>query len=166
MPTLQEQIDTLTARLDRIEQIPKISAQLGHTTWPRPMSFGEGTITPVNEAALAIPKTKALLAAEAAEAEAQVSFEQARQALGESQYPGRSPEDPYQDLFRVDLATPLGQAMLDAERRLIRARVKVFELSRKREADMTAWDKKRNEELAGIASKSPVERVRRAFGSR
>src|SRR5437773_12408795 len=120
MPTLQEQIDTLTARLDRIEQIPKISAQLGHTTWPRPMSFGEGTITPVNEAALAIPKTKALLAAEAAEVEAQAAFDLAKQNLGESQYPGRNPEDPFAVLFRVDLGTPLGQAMLEAERRLIR----------------------------------------------
>src|SRR5439155_15380897 len=120
-----------------------ISAQLGHTTWPRRMSLSDGAVVPVNEAALAIPKSKALLAAEAAEVEAQAAFELARQALGESQLPERNPEDPFAVLFRVDLGTPLGQAMLEAERRLIVARVKVFELSRKREAEMVAWDKKR-----------------------
>jgi hypothetical protein len=157
MPT-QKEFDDLKALVERIAAIPRIQAQLEPGTWPKKMSMGAGVVEPINDAALAIPKSRELIRAELAEAEAKAAFDKAqdRWLAASNHEPGgryihsdglgsNVVEDvPATPFFAGRLDIPEYEAHIAAERALISARVRMFTLQKRREQEMAEYERKKN----------------------
>jgi hypothetical protein len=171
MPT-QKEFDDLKALVERIAATPKVKAYLDGGAWPRKMSHGQGVIEPVNEAALAVPKSKDLVRAELAADEAQRTYDGAKDAWLAASRPesgtflhddgmgSRVVTEVVATPFwsgRIDI--PEYQAMLAAERALIAARVKMFARQKRREQEMLDYERRKNPPKNVAKSDGPIARV-------
>jgi hypothetical protein len=180
MPT-QREFDDLKALVERIAAGPKVKPYLDGDAWPRTMSRGEGTISSgLDDLAKfdqAHPKDKHLLGSERAVEEAQVVYDSANAALlaASREESGRfvsyiegggtlqgSPvvvDVVPQPLVSIRTDVPEFAARLEAERRLITAKTKLFGLQRKRDAERREWELRRNPVLNPSKKDGLVRRV-------
>jgi len=156
MPT-QREFDELRELVLRIADTPKVRGYLNGA----PQRF-DGLIVPVNEVALAVPKSKELVHAEMVEGECQAAFDKAKQAWLDASAPESGTFESYveaggvrqglpvryevapQEMIQGKLDIPEYAALQAAERALISARVRMYRLQKQREQAMIEHDRKRN----------------------
>jgi hypothetical protein len=165
MPT-EKEFAELKVLVERIAASPKVKPYIDGSVWPRPMGLAEGTTSSGASERVAFdaehPKSKDVIAAEAAEGAAQQVYDAASNAWLRASNPNtggvwmhtdgygnnvivdRSEEVANSDLLNGRTDIPEYAAKRDAEGVLIKARVRLIKLQKKRDEEFNAWERKRN----------------------